>query len=97
MPNKFNLQLQTYNTNSPFEEKVNPSTIAVCGTKKNVFVQYVHEKQILDNSNWNKNERNESLYLQEMLQMFSSSRNLRLVKHIQESNYNQQKMKWNVA
>lgn len=39
----------TYNTNSPFELKVNSSTIAVCGTKQNVFVQYVHEKQILGN------------------------------------------------
>lgn len=44
----------TYNTNSPFEVKVNSSTIIVCGTKQNVFVQYVHEKQILGNSIWKK-------------------------------------------
>lgn len=39
------------NIHNPFEDKVNPSTIAVFGTKKNVFVQYVHDKQILGNSN----------------------------------------------
>lgn len=37
----------TYNTNSPFEDEVNWSTIIVCGIKQSVFVQYVHEKQIL--------------------------------------------------
>lgn len=42
----------TYNTNSPFEVEVNWSTIIVCGIKQSVFVQYVHEKQILGDSIW---------------------------------------------
>lgn len=47
----------TYNTNSPFEVEVNRSTIIVCGTKQNVFVQYVHEKQTSGDSVWEKNKK----------------------------------------
>lgn len=53
----------TYNTNSPFEDEVNWSTIIVCGIKQSVFVQYVHEKQILGDSIW-KNKKLKLVFTQ---------------------------------
>lgn len=53
----------TYNTNSPFEVEVNWSTIIICGIKQSVFVQYVHEKQILGDSIW-KNKKLKLVFTQ---------------------------------
>lgn len=74
----------TYNTNSPFEVKsklIHSHDL----WHKAEFVQYVHGKQILGNSNGGGVKiKMKSSYLHKMLQIFLFHRNLRMVKHIQK-------------